>query len=145
MHLKDELQAVGRALGVSEGYLAFHPVQGALYLILSEAFFKGFLLHPFGAYFMSVHRSQYPTKGSARKSHCQPTMSTYSWPASLLTGNLNYHVEHHDFPNVPWSRLPKLRKIAPEFYANLSSSPGFTNTIWNYLVLDGDGYHYACS
>jgi sphingolipid delta-4 desaturase len=26
------------------------------------------------------------------------------------------HSEHHDFPSVPWTRLPALRRIAAEFY-----------------------------
>jgi len=34
---------------------------------------------------------------------------------------MNYHVEHHDFPEVPWRRLPALRAAAPEFYDSIVS------------------------
>lgn len=42
---------------------------------------------------------------------------------------VGYHNEHHDFPSVPWTRLPALRKLASEFYDPLpqhSSWPGVT-------------------
>ena len=35
--------------------------------------------------------------------------------------NENYHVEHHDFPEVPNYLLPRLRRIAPEFYDGLEA------------------------
>eukprot|EP00966_Prymnesium_polylepis_P086008 1990591-Prymnesium_polylepis.1 len=38
---------------------------------------------------------------------CQPTRSTSGFWADLLTFNLTRHVEHHDLPMVPWSRLPE--------------------------------------
>lgn len=46
---------------------------------------------------------------------------TYSYYGILNIPNLNvgYHIEHHDFPMIPWRKLPALKKMAPEFYENL--------------------------
>ena len=48
-------------------------------------------------------------------------MSTYSFLAGVLSLNLTYHVEHHDFPSVH-GRLPAVRRAAPEFYSSIRSS-----------------------
>ncbi len=34
--------------------------------------------------------------------------------------NINYHVEHHDFPEIPCRYLPQINKIAGTFYNNLN-------------------------
>ena len=81
--------------------------------------------------------------GEAGEAGCQPTMSTYSRLASLISLNLNYHVEHHDFPSVPWSGLPAVRAAAPEFYEGLVSSPGYFETIRRWLLSEG-GMTYGC-
>lgn len=51
-----------------------------------------------------------------------PTKSTYGWINTILF-NTGYHNEHHTFPNVPCTRLPQLKAIAPEtFHATSEKS-----------------------
>ena len=91
---------------------------GALgYLALS--LFASIGLHPIGARWIQEH---YVVKEG------QETYSYYG-PNNRLAMNVGYHNEHHDFMRVPWSQLPKLRKIAPEFYDNL-----FYHTSWTKVL-----------
>ena len=127
----------------------------------------GFLLHPFMGYFLGTHRSGgegFRAKASdgydvleegaggvdaeaeergAEDAACQPTMSTYSLWSSLPSLWLTHHVEHHDFPGVPWSRLAAVTAAAPEYYAGLEQSPGFCATMWRWAQYSG-GWGYAC-
>jgi sphingolipid 4-desaturase/C4-monooxygenase len=88
------------------------------YLVLSCIFAIG--LHPMGGRWIQEH---YLFK---------PGQETYSYygPLNKLCFNMGYHNEHHDFMMVPWSRLPKIRKIAPEYYDNL-----FYHTSWVRVLL----------
>ena len=115
---------------------------GLAYIAVAELCMHGFAWHPFLGYFLGVHRSPLPSDAESGK-ECQPTTSTYSCLTSLSCWNLNYHVEHHDFPIVPWSRLPAIRAAAPEFYDDLESSTGFYSTIWRWLG-EGHTWTYAC-
>ncbi|MDJ0588903.1 MAG: fatty acid desaturase [Pleurocapsa sp. MO_226.B13] len=45
------------------------------------------------------------------------TFSTYSW-TNIPFFNTGYHDEHHTFPQVAWIHLPKIKKIAPEYFKN---------------------------
>lgn len=44
-----------------------------------------------------------------------PTRSHYGWLNALLF-NTGYHNEHHTFPNVAWTKLPELKRAAPEVF-----------------------------
>jgi sphingolipid delta-4 desaturase len=79
------------------------------YILLSTVFGLG--LHPLGGRWIQEH---YVTT---------PGQETYSYygPANRLAFNVGYHNEHHDFMNVAWNNLPKLKAAAPEFYDSLAS------------------------
>ncbi len=63
----------------------------------------------------------------------QPTNSYYGI-LNRVSFDVGYHVEHHDFPNIPWRRLRALKKIAPEFYAPLFAVRSWTSLIVSYFV-----------
>ena len=46
---------------------------------------------------------------------------------------MGYHNEHHDFPSVPWTRLPKLRALAPEIYDAIPSHPSWPMVLINFI------------
>lgn len=94
---------------------------GVLYFLLSLVFAGG--LHPTSGHFISEH---YVFKEG------QETYSYYG-PLNLLTFNVGYHNEHHDFPTVPGNKLPELRKMAPEFYDNLHYYNSWTGVIRQFL------------
>ena len=114
------------------------------YVALSDLFLHGFALHPWAGYFLGVHWSDAGSADGPTRVNCQPTMSTYEPLAALLCLNLTYHVEHHDFPNVPWSRLPAVKRAAPEFYDGLNWSPGLWTTLARWLR-NGERWTYACN
>lgn len=97
----------------------------AIYLFLSCAFSNG--LHPLGMRQVQEHYLQ--REG-------QPTYSVYSIFNPILL-NIGIHVEHHDFPSVAWNNLPKIRKIAPEFYDDLYYYNSYTEVLRTFLFTDG--------
>lgn len=63
----------------------------------------------------------------------QPTNSYYG-PLNWLSFCVGYHVEHHDFPGVPWYRLPALRRIAREHYDPLAQVRSWTGLVFAFLL-----------
>lgn len=92
-----------------------------LYLLFSAGFSIG--LHPVGARWIQEH---YLIKQD------QETYSYYG-PLNLLSYNVGYHNEHHDFMTVPWSRLRKVRKIAAPYYDNLYFHRSWTALLFKFL------------
>mmetsp|Transcript_79958 Transcript_79958/g.97870 ORF Transcript_79958/g.97870 Transcript_79958/m.97870 type:complete len:332 (+) Transcript_79958:55-1050(+) len=98
--------------------------QAVVYFLLST-FFAG-SIHPTAGHFIAEH---YVMEGEAE---------TYSYygPLNRLAYNVGYHNEHHDFPNIAWSNLPKVKEIAPEYYDNLPQCPSWPGAILRYIFDD---------
>ncbi|KAI9460800.1 fatty acid desaturase-domain-containing protein [Boletus coccyginus] len=97
-------------------------IRPLLYLLFSS-FFAG-SLHPCAGHFIAEH---YVWDGLNQETY------SYYGPLNILAYNVGYHNEHHDFPSIPWTRLPALRALAPEFYDLLPSHPSWAMVIVNFI------------
>jgi sphingolipid 4-desaturase/C4-monooxygenase len=62
-----------------------------------------------------------------------PETYSYYGPLNILTYNVGFHNEHHDFPAIPWTRLPKLHRIAAEFYEPLPCHQSWSWAMWTFI------------
>lgn len=54
----------------------------------------------------------------------RPATYSYYGIVNAFTLNVGYHIEHHDFCTIPWTRLAKLRRIAgPKWYPDTYAHP----------------------
>jgi sphingolipid delta-4 desaturase len=107
--------AAGGLIGLGMGLRALS------YVMFSILFAFG--PHPLGARRISEH-------WTLRRG--QPTCSYYG-PANWISFQVGHHVEHHDFPRVPWSRLRRLRAVAREHYQPLASFSSWTRLLLMHL------------
>ena len=104
------------------------------YLIMSS--FLAGSLHPCAGHFIAEHYVfEKPPKSARQVSSVAPVPETFSYygPLNLLTYNVGFHNEHHDFPAIPWTRLPELHTIASEFYTGLPSHQSWIWVIWQFI------------
>lgn len=99
----------------------FFGPKAVVFLVASFFFSVG--LHPLGARWIQEH---YLTHGE------QETYSYYG-VFNKVAFNVGYHNEHHDFPSVPWNKLPQIRKNAPNYYNTLSYHTSWTKLFFRFL------------
>jgi sphingolipid delta-4 desaturase len=95
----------------------------ALFFMLISFFFS-VGLHPLGARWVQEH---YLTLNENQETY------SYYGPLNAVAFNVGYHNEHHDFPSVPWNKLPRLKKEAPTFYDNLLAHRSWTKLFFRFL------------
>ena len=88
--------------------------------------------HPLGARWISEHYVLTPG---------HDTLSYYG-VINQIALNIGYHNEHHDFPRVPWNRLPALRRLAQEFYDPLPSHRSWARLVLTF-IFDRDYWLYS--
>ncbi|XDG04190.1 hypothetical protein ABKA04_003805 [Annulohypoxylon sp. FPYF3050] len=114
--------------------------QSMFYFILSS--FLAGSLHPLAGHFIAEHyvyETVTPAQANPDNRMAVPETYSYYGPLNFLTYNVGLHNEHHDFPAVPWTRLPKLNQIANEFYADLPYHRSWTYVIWRFIFDENVG------
>jgi len=99
----------------------FFGAKALAYMLASLFFSVGF--HILGARWIQEHYLVHPP---------QETYSYYG-PLNWLAFNVGYHNEHHDFPSVPWNKLPAIKRLAPEAYDSLVSHRSWTGLLLRFL------------
>ena len=100
---------------------------GLAYLAASVWF--GYSLHPAAAHFIQEHYTFHDK---------QETYSYYG-PLNWITMNIGLHNEHHDFVQVPWTRIWALWYVAREYYEPLEQFDSWTGVHWRFLTDDTMG------
>jgi sphingolipid delta-4 desaturase len=93
-----------------------------MFMLISFFFSVG--LHPLGARWIQEHYMV-----------LDPQQETYSYYGKLNTVSFNvgYHNEHHDFPSIPWNRLPQLKQQASPYYVSLKAHYSWTKLFFKFL------------
>jgi len=115
------------------------------YLLAST--YLGMGLHPVAGHFIAEHfcfpqHKEGTTTSTSSSSSSSlnttlvvpPETFSYYGPCNYFTLNVGYHNEHHDFPFVPGSRLPKLHAIAREFYEPLPQHTSYLKVLWDFIM-----------
>ncbi len=93
------------------------------FIFLLASFFFSVGLHPLGARWVQEH---FLTHGE------QETKSYYG-PLNTVNLNVGYHNEHHDFPSVPWNKLPQIREAGGNFYNTLGHHTSYVRLLFQFL------------
>ena len=100
----------------------FTGARGCVYLICGSLLAMG--IHPVAGHFISEHYMF---------SKVQETYSYYG-PLNMLAFNVGFHMEHHDFPYIPGSRLPQVTAIAPEYYLEQNYHWSWPRVLYNFVT-----------
>lgn len=120
--------------------LHFASWNGLLYLLLSS--FLAGSLHPLAGHFIAEHyvyETVTPTQKDPNNKVPVPETFSYYGPLNWFTYNVGLHNEHHDFPAIPWTRLPAVHAMAKEFYEPLPRHESWVSAIWRFILDENVG------
>ncbi|KAG5949466.1 hypothetical protein E4U53_005857 [Claviceps sorghi] len=127
-------------LAFDAAVLRFASWNALLYLLLSS--FLAGSLHPLAGHFIAEHyvyETVTPTQRDPANMVPVPETFSYYGPLNWLTYNVGLHNEHHDFPAIPWTRLPAVYEMAREFYEPLPRHESWVSAIWRFILDDKVG------
>lgn len=94
------------------------------FLFIVASFFFSIGLHPLGARWIQEH---YLVQDEHQE--------TYSYYGVLNTVafNVGFHNEHHDFPSIPWNKLPQIKAKGGTYYTSLHAHKSWTLLFFRFL------------
>lgn len=112
------------------------------YCALSIMFAMGPSPLLFSAHFLAEHRPSSVLPPPALKAGLPPLPAhlpeapsfNYYGPGNLVSYNVGYHTEHHDFPNVSGFRLPALSKRFKGYYDWQPICPGWWQSVAAFIL-----------
>ncbi|KAH0631585.1 hypothetical protein JD844_005983 [Phrynosoma platyrhinos] len=102
-------------------------IKPVVYMVAGSILAMG--LHPISGHFIAEHYMY---------AQGYDTISYYG-PLNWITFNVGYHMEHHDFPSIPGSKLPQVKKIASEYYDNLPYHNSWIRVLWDFVFKEALG------
>jgi sphingolipid delta-4 desaturase len=118
------LEIINWAIVLATDYLVLRLFGTKALFYLMVGSLLGLSIHPCAGHFLAEHYVwEEPTE-------------TYSYygPLNFFAFNVGFHVEHHDFPKVPGSRLPKLREMAKEFYPTNPKYQSWPGVMYRFVM-----------
>lgn len=124
-------EVINSVVQLSFDFLIFYMwgIKPLVYLLAGTLMALGF--HPLAGHFISEH---YLFNGG------QATHSYYG-PLNFILFNVGYHIEHHDFPYIAYSRLPEVKRIAAEYYDHLPYHTSWVKVVWDFIFDKNMGPH----
>lgn len=106
-------------------------VGAIIYLACASFFGQG--LHVASVHFIAEHYSL--TEETSYTNNPKQSQDTFSYygPLNKIMFNGGYHIEHHDFPKIPYRNLPKLKALAPEYYDTIPHHTSYFKVLIRFL------------
>lgn len=94
------------------------------FVFLTASLFFSIGLHPLGGRWVQEH---FLTSGPMQETH------SYYGILNIPALNVGFHNEHHDFPSIPWNKLPEIKSMAEKHYTNIASHKSWTKLFFRFL------------
>ncbi len=124
----DKWIALNMIIVVAVDAAAFYFFGPKAFVYLLSSLFFSVGLHPLGARWVQEH---FVTSDEIQETH------SYYGPLNTVAFNVGYHNEHHDFPAVPWNKLPEVHKAGSKWYRGISYHTSWT-LLWLRFLFDNN-------
>jgi len=92
-------------------FVAFERLDAFLLIFAAPLLLLALVINPISRGYEHFPMATLPAEQDERLDLSRNTITVTSRVVGLLWANINYHVEHHVYPNVPFFNLPKLHGL----------------------------------